>query len=209
VGLTVIESAVLRGGAPDGFFVLVSTEDPIEVVIVVVCRGSFGIVPPLPLFLEVPQRDVSLLGISRITLWVRSVRVMSGKPVLRGMSEQPLSESDQALLPVTAIVQLLCDGEFLGLVGSLLSGSSPPAHQEEHEDESASKGHEENLPPLESVGTALRGGGGVDASDTGQGWDIPSPRWFGNNDQLGQANTHPGDNRCTALAARVDTRTGS
>jgi len=168
VGLTMVEMAVLRGVAPDRLFVLIGTNDFIEVVIVAVYRGPFGVVPVPPLCLEVLQRDVSLLGVSRITSWIRSVRVMSGEPVLRGMSEQPLSESDQALLPVATIVQLLCDGEFFGLVGSMLSGPSPPAHQEDHEDESASKGHEKNLPPLEPVGTTLCGGcGRVDAGDCG------------------------------------------
>ena len=102
---------------------------------------------------------------------------MPSEPVLRGVSEQPLTESDEALLPVTGIVQLLCgSGELLHLVGSLLSTSSPPAHQDDQEDESASEGHGQNLPPLESVGVALCGCRGVGSGDGGQRWDTRRSR---------------------------------
>ena len=158
---------VLRGVAPDRLSVVIGTKDPVEIVIVVVCRGPFGIIPPPPLCLEVLHRDVSLLDIPRITLWARGVCVTSSEPVLRGMSEQPLPKPNQALLPVAFVIQVLRHGEFFGLVESLLSGSSPPAHQDDHEDESASEGHEEDLPPLEPVRATLRGGGRVDAGDGG------------------------------------------
>ena len=166
-----MESAILRGTGPDRLIILVGPNNSVEVVIVVVCRRPFEIISPPPLLLEVPQRDISPLGISRMTSWVCSVGVMSGEFVLRGVSEQLLAESDEALPPATSIVQLLCDSKLLRLVGSLLSGSSPPAQQEDREDESATEGHEKNLPPLESVGIALCWGGGggrrVDSGDTG------------------------------------------
>ena len=110
---------------------------------------------------------------------------MPSEPVLRDVSEQPLAESDEALLPATRIVQLLCGGKLLRLVGPLLPGSSPPAHQNDQEDESASEGHEKNLPPLEFVGIALCRGRGVDSGDAGQRWDIRRSGWFWNHDQLG------------------------
>jgi len=168
VGLTEVVSGILGWGAPDRLFVLVGTNNSVEVVIVVIRRRPLQIVSKSSLLLEVPQHDVSLLGVPRITLRVRGVCVMSGELVLRGMSEQPLSKSDETLLPVTGIVQLLRDGELLRLVGPLLSGSPPPAHQEDQEDKGASEGHEENLPPLEFVGITVYGCRGVDAGDGGQ-----------------------------------------
>lgn len=93
---------------------------------------------------------------------------MSGELVLRGMSEQPFSESEETLLPTLRVIQIFGDSELLRLTGSLLSGSSPPPHEENHEDESAPESHEENLPPLEFVGIDLRGSGGINASDAGQ-----------------------------------------
>ena len=146
-----IVSTILRGGTPDRRFVLVGAKYRIEVVIVSIHHIPFVVVSPFPLCLEVPQGDITSLGVSRITLRVRSVCVMSGEPVLRGVSEQPLSEPDEALLPATSVVQLLCEGELLRLVGSLFSGSSPPTHEDDQEDESASESHEKNLPPLKSV----------------------------------------------------------
>ena len=82
-----IESAIFRGIAPDRVFVLIGANDSIEVVIVVICWRPFGIISPPPLFLEVLQRDISPLGISRVTSWVCSIGVMSSEPVLRGVSE--------------------------------------------------------------------------------------------------------------------------
>ena len=205
VGLTVIESSVVRGIAQDRPFILVGPNNPIEVLVVMICRQPFGITSPLSLPLEVLQRNIPPLRISRVTSWVRGVRSVPSEPVLRGVSEQPLAESDEALLPITGIVQLLCGGEFLRLVGSLLSGSSSPAHQDDQEDESASEGHEKNLPPLESVGVALRGCRGVDSGDGGQRWDTRRSRGLGNHDQLGQTDAHQGDNRRAALATRINT----
>ena len=202
--LTAIESAIFGRTAPDRLFVLVGANDSIEVVIVMICRQPFGIISPPPLFLEVLQRDISPLGISSVISWVCSIGVMSSKPVLRGVSEQPLAESEEALLPATRIVQLLRGGELLRLVGSLLSGSSPPAYQDDQEDERASEGHEKNLPPLEFVGTTLCGGRGVDSGDAGQRWHVRRSGWFWNHDQLGQTNAHPGDNRRATLATRVN-----
>jgi len=204
VGLTMVVSAILGWGAPDRLFVLVGAKDSIEVVIIVIRRRPCQFVSRSPLLLEVPQYDISLLGIPRITLRTRGIRVMSGEPILRGMSEQSLSKSDKTLFPAVSTVQLLRNGELLGLVGSLLPGSPPPAHQEDQEDKSASEGHEKNLPPLESAGTTLCGCRGVDAGDTGQRRDVRCSRWVGNYDKVGQTNAHPGDKRCTTLAACVD-----
>ena len=205
VGLTIIESSIVRGIAHDRPFVLVGPNNPIKVLVVVICWQPFGITSPPSLPLEVLQRNIPPLCISRVTSWVRGVRSVPSEPVLRGMSEQPLAESDEALFPVTRIIQLLCGGELLRLVGSLLSGSSPPAHQDDQEDESASEGHEKYLPPLESVGVALRGCRRVDSGDSGQRWDTCRSRGLGNHDQLGQTDAHQGDNRRAALATRIDT----
>ena len=134
----------------------------------------FGITFPVP---RGPPTQYPPLCISRVTSWVYGVRLVPSEPVLRGVSEQPLAESDEVLLPVTGIVQLLCGGgELLHLVGSLLSTSSPPAHQDDQEDESASEGHGQNLPPLESVGVALCGCRGVGSGDGGQRWDTRRSR---------------------------------
>lgn len=95
------------------------------------------------LFLQVPHQDVVLLGIS-----VHGVRVMSGELILRGVSEKPFSESDEALPPTYGVIQILCDGELLRLVGSPFFGLSSPTQEENHEDESATESHEKNLPPL-------------------------------------------------------------
>lgn len=144
------------------------------------------IVSESPLFLQVPQQDVSLLGVCRATRRVRGVREMFGELILRGVSEQLLSESDEALPPTLGVIQLLRDSELLRLVGSLLSGPSPPAHQDDHEDESASEGHEKNLPPLESVGGFdLCGSGRVDTSDGRQRRYGCRSRRLWDHDQLG------------------------
>ena len=149
-------------------FVLVRANNSIEVVIEI-RRWPPGIVSQGPLFFEVHQRDISLLGVSGVTSRVDSVRGVSGEPILRSVPEQPLPEPDETLPPAPRIIQLLRNGKLLRLVGSLLSGSPPPTHQNNHEDESASESHKEYLPPLESARVALCGGGRVDASDTGQG----------------------------------------
>ena len=206
VGLTVIESSIVRGIALDRPFVLVGPNNSIQVLIVVICRQPFGVISPPSLSLEVIQRNIPSLRISGVTSWVCGVHSMPSEPVLRGVSEQPLAEPDETLLPVTRIVQPLCSGELLRLVGSLLSGSSPPAYQDDQEDESASEGHEKNLPPLESVGVALRGGRGVDSGDGRQRWDTRRSGGLWNHDQLGKADAHQGDNRRAALATRVNTR---
>ena len=185
--LLAIEAAVFRGTAPNGLVVFVRTNDSVE-VLVVGCR-PLEILSEPPLFLQVPQRDISPLSVSGVTSWVGTVRVMSGEPVLRGVSEQLFSKSDQALPPTLGIVQLLCEGELLRLVGSLFSGSSPPTQEDDQEDESASEGHEKNLPPLKSVRIDLGGSGSVDAGDGGQWWYRCCSRGLWDHDQIGKTNT--------------------
>lgn len=148
--LLVVVAAILRGTAPNRLLVFVGTNDSVQVIVVIRCR-PLGVLSEPPLFLQVPQQDVSLLGVSRIAGRVGSVRVMSGGPILRGVSEQLFSESDKALPPTLRVIQAPCHSELLRLVGSLLSGSAPPTKHENQEDESASESHEKNLPPLESV----------------------------------------------------------
>lgn len=128
-------------------------------------RRPFGIVSVPSLCLKVSQGNVTF-DVSRVTAWVRIVRTVSSELILRGVPEQLLPESDKTLPPGLGIIQVLRDGELLRLVGPLLPGSSPPAHQEDHKDEGASEGHKKDLPPLEPGRVTLRGCRSVDTGDT-------------------------------------------
>lgn len=185
--LKAVVTAIFRGGAPSGLFIFVSANDSIEVTVAIRCRPSEIFSEP-PLFFQVSQHDVSLLGVARVTGRVRSVRVMSGELILRGMSEQPLSKPNEPLLPTLGVIQILCDSELLRLVGSLFSSSSPPTHEDNQEDESTSKSHEKDLPPLEFVRINLGGSRRVEPSDTRQRWHGCRSRGLWDLDQLGQAN---------------------
>jgi hypothetical protein len=103
VRLLTIEAAIFRGTAPNGLWVLVGVNDSVE-VIVVIGGGPLEIISEPPLFFQVPQRDVSPLSVSRVTRRVRGVQVMSGELVLRGVSEQLFSESEEALPPTLRVI---------------------------------------------------------------------------------------------------------
>lgn len=70
--LLVIVATILRGATPNGWLVFIGANDSVQVV-VVMRSGPLGIVPELPLCLQVPQQDVSLLDFSRVTRRVRGV----------------------------------------------------------------------------------------------------------------------------------------
>ena len=184
MGLVTIVSAVLRRSAAKGLVVFVSANDSVEIIVMMHCR-PFGVLSESPLLLEVPQHNVPLFDVPGIGLWIRGVHVMSGGPVLRGVPKQLLPEPDETLPPALGIIQVLRDSELLSLVGPLLPSSSPPAHQDNHEDEGASESHEEDLPPLEPVGVTFGGSRRVDTGNTGQRWGGPCPGGLGNHHELG------------------------
>jgi len=62
--------------------VLVGPNNPIKALVIVICWQPFGITSPPSLSLEVLQRDIPPLRISRVTSWVRRVRLVSSEPVL-------------------------------------------------------------------------------------------------------------------------------
>ena len=64
------------------------------------------------------------------------------------MSEQPFTKAKQPPAPITTLVDVLGDGKCGGPLSTLLTHAAAEEHENDEEDERATEGHEQDLPPL-------------------------------------------------------------